>query len=141
MTFFYKRLFVVLMLTVCAAAAAITVLASLKHPEQRARIYTSLVPLLPLASICVMFHRKFRDLADEVIDCEDCFRIRRGTSTETVSYQDILAVDFTRVTRPPTITLQTADRKFTFIPCLTFFGVEPAIVQLFRELKRERMRS
>ena len=147
MTFFYKRVFPLLMLgfLLLFVTAALATQRSANAPPAA---FFLLVAGFMAVVVFVIFRKLIFDLVDEVWDAGDALVVRNKGREERILLPNIINIGYTQFVNPPRVTLwlrtpgQFGD-KISFCPPVGFspFAVSPIVDDLVRRVDDARQRK
>ena len=119
-TFFMKKIFPVIWL---AVIVSIIVPALMNGALAHAGPVVLIVPGVMVVVGVIVYRKLIWDLADEVYDCGDFLKVRKGSEEATIPLSTIMNVSATTQINPPRITLRLA-RPCRFGDEITFSPVK-----------------
>lgn len=147
MTFFYKRIFPVVMLgfLLLFVTGALATQRSANPPP--AAFFLLVAGFLAVVGVFI-FRKLIFDLVDEVWDAGDALVVRNKGQEERILLPNIINIGYTQFVNPPRVTLwlRTPSRfgeKVSFCPLVRFsaFSVSPIVDDLVRRVDDARQRK
>lgn len=119
-TYFYKRIFP----TLWFGFLAFFLVTAILYPAARQPVLLIIPVVMGVFGFFLMKHLVW-DLVDEVDDCGDTLRVRKGDEEETIPLSSIMNVNLSINQNPPRITLRLVNpgrfgRDIAFMPVLEF---------------------
>ena len=145
MTFFYKRIFPVIMLGFLLLVISLGVFAGARNTNPPPAVFIFLVAAFIASVTFFVFRKLIFDLVDEVWDAGDALVVRNKGQEERISLPDIINVGYTQFVNPPRVTLwlRVPGRfgdKVSFCPPtrLSPLAVSPIVDDLVRRVDDAR---
>jgi hypothetical protein len=147
MTFFYKRIFPVVMLGFLLLFVTGS-LATQRSANPPPVVFFFLVAGFIAVMVFFLFRKLILDLVDEVWDAGDALVVRNKGQEERILLPDIINIGYTQFVNPPRVTLwlRTPGRfgeKVSFCPPVGFspFAESPIVGELVRRVDDARSRK
>jgi hypothetical protein len=145
MTFFYKRIFPVVMLAFLLLVISLGALTGARNANPPPVVFIFLVAIFIAGVTFFIFRKLILDLVDEVWDAGDALVVRNKGQEERILLPDIINIGYTQFVNPPRVTLwlRTPGRfgdKVSFCPPARFspLAVSPIVDELVRRVDDAR---
>lgn len=134
-TFFYKRIFPILVFAFCGAMSVLSLVSGVREKTT----WDFLLPLFMALGLWLLFRKSLWDLMDEVHDQGDALLVRNGGKEEPVPLANIMNVSMTKGLNPPRVTLRLVTpcrfgQQVVFTPVGGILWTPPASLPMIDDL-------
>jgi hypothetical protein len=148
MTFFYKRIFPVVMLGILLLIISLGALTSTRNANPPPAVFIFLVAAFIASVTFFVFRKLIFDLVDEVWDAGDALVVRNKGREERILLPNIINIGYTQFVNPPRVTLwlrtpSVFGDKVSFCPPVGFspLSVSAIVDELVKRVDDARQRK